>query len=175
MAIHHSLWGISKEHQDASSNCHVSKDAPNSNVGNCLVAVHCESGRAWVQIHGSVDDTRLILFYHDLVEDKLETRHPPVCQRYLTLSDPMDRNLPGASLHGSLQARILGWLAMPFSRGSSWPRDWTHKFYALAGGFIMTSTTWEAQAKAEDCAALAIWIPRAICTFKERESYWFYQ
>ena len=41
-----------------------------------------------------------------------------------TPCDPMDR-LPGSSVHGILQARILEWVAIPFSRGSSWPRDWT--------------------------------------------------
>ena len=34
-------------------------------------------------------------------------------------------SLPGSSVHGILQARILGWVAIPFSRGSSQPRDWT--------------------------------------------------
>ena len=33
-------------------------------------------------------------------------------------------SLPGPSVHGILQARILEWVAIPFSRGSSQPRDW---------------------------------------------------
>ena len=37
----------------------------------------------------------------------------------------MDYSLPGSSVHGILQARILEWVAMPFSRGSSQPRNWT--------------------------------------------------
>ena len=37
----------------------------------------------------------------------------------------MDYSLPGSSVHGILQARILKWAASPFSRGSSQPRDWT--------------------------------------------------
>ena len=37
----------------------------------------------------------------------------------------MDCNLPGSSVHGILWARILEWVAISFSRGSSWPRDWT--------------------------------------------------
>ena len=37
----------------------------------------------------------------------------------------MDRSLPGSSVHVILQARILEWAAMPSSRGSSWPSDWT--------------------------------------------------
>ena len=47
-------------------------------------------------------------------------------QLCLTLCDPMDCSHPGSSVHGILQARILEWVAMPFSRGSSQPRDQTH-------------------------------------------------
>ena len=36
--------------------------------------------------------------------------------------------MPGSSVHGILQARILEWVAISFSRGSSWPRDWTQLF-----------------------------------------------
>ena len=45
-----------------------------------------------------------------------------LCQ---ALYDPMDCSLPGSSVPGILQARILEWVANPFSRGSFWPRDWT--------------------------------------------------
>ena len=44
---------------------------------------------------------------------------------YLTLCDPMDCNPPSSSVHGILQARILEWAAISFSRGSSRPRDRT--------------------------------------------------
>ena len=40
--------------------------------------------------------------------------------------DPMDYSPPGSSIHRILQARILEWVANPFSRGSSQPRDRTH-------------------------------------------------
>ena len=43
-----------------------------------------------------------------------------------TLCDPIDCNPPGSSVHGILQARILEWVVIPFSRGSSRPRDQTH-------------------------------------------------
>ena len=43
----------------------------------------------------------------------------------LTLCDPMDCSPPGSSVHGNLQARILEWVVMPSSGGSSWPKDWT--------------------------------------------------
>ena len=45
---------------------------------------------------------------------------PPPC---LTLGNPMDYSLPGSSVHGILQARILEWVAISSSRGSSQPRD----------------------------------------------------
>ena len=47
-----------------------------------------------------------------------------VTQSCLTLCDPMDCSPPGSSLPGIFQARILEWVAIPFSRGPSWPRDW---------------------------------------------------
>ena len=40
-----------------------------------------------------------------------------------TLCDPIDQRLPGCSVHGILQARVLEWVAMSSSRGSSQPRD----------------------------------------------------
>ena len=48
-----------------------------------------------------------------------------VTQPCPTLWDPMDCSLPGPFVHGILQARILEWVGIPFSRGSSLPRDWT--------------------------------------------------
>ena len=44
----------------------------------------------------------------------------------------MNHSPPGSSVHGILQARILEWVAIPFSRGSSWPRDQT-KVFCIAG------------------------------------------
>ena len=41
------------------------------------------------------------------------------------LCNPMDCSLSGSFVHGIFQARILEWVAISFSRGSSWPRDWT--------------------------------------------------
>ena len=44
----------------------------------------------------------------------------------LTLRDSMDCSPPGPSIHGIFQVRILQWVSISCSRGSSWPRDWTH-------------------------------------------------
>ena len=63
------------------------------------------------------------------------------CEKYMlvqllqmcpNLGKPMDCDLPGSSVHGNFQATILEWLAISFSRGSSWPRDRTR----IAGGFF---------------------------------------
>ena len=47
-----------------------------------------------------------------------------VAQSFPTLCNPMDCSPPGSSVHGILQARILEWVAISFSRESSQPRDW---------------------------------------------------
>ena len=58
-----------------------------------------------------------------------------VAQSYLTLCDPMDCSPLGFSVHGTLQARILEWVAIPFSRVSSLPRDQTWVSHT-AGWFL---------------------------------------
>ena len=45
-----------------------------------------------------------------------------VAQSCPTVCHPMDCSPPGSSVHGLLQARV-GWIAILFSRGSSWPKD----------------------------------------------------
>ena len=56
-------------------------------------------------------------------------------QSRLTLYNLMDCSLPSSSVHGMLQAKILEWVAIPFSRGSSQPRDQTQESH-IAGGFF---------------------------------------
>ena len=58
-----------------------------------------------------------------------------IAQSCLTLYDPMDCSLPGSSVHGILQSRILEWVAMSSSRGSSQPRDQT-QVSCIAGRFF---------------------------------------
>ena len=60
-----------------------------------------------------------------------------------TLCDPMDYTLPGSSVHGILHARIREWIALPFSRGFSQPRDWT-QVSCIAGRFF---TVWATMLK----------------------------
>ena len=60
-----------------------------------------------------------------------------------TLYDPMDCTLPGSSAHGILQARVLEWVAISFSRGSSQPRDRTHVSW-IDGWVLYYWATWKA-------------------------------
>ena len=55
--------------------------------------------------------------------------HAKSLQPCPTLWDTMNCSPPGSSAHGILQARILKWVAMPWSRGSSRPKDWTFVSY----------------------------------------------
>ena len=55
---------------------------------------------------------------------------------------PRDYRPPGSSVHGILQARILEWVAISFSRGSSQPRDWT-QVSRIAGRFFAIWATKE--------------------------------
>ena len=62
-------------------------------------------------------------------------RNVKATQSCLTLCDPMDY-----AIHGILQARTLEWIAVPFSRGSSQPRDRTHVSH-IAGRFLNSWAT----------------------------------
>ena len=54
-----------------------------------------------------------------------EVKWSEVAQPCPTLCDPRDCSLQGSTVHGIFQARVLEWVAITFSRGSSWPRDRT--------------------------------------------------
>ena len=72
-------------------------------------------GGNWKQIKN-------VLKYWSVLRWKSESE---VAQSCLTLCDPVDCNLPGFSVHGIFQARVLEWVAISVSKGSSWLRDWT--------------------------------------------------
>ena len=70
-----------------------------------------------------------------------------VAQSCLTLCDPVaDCSLPGSSVQGILQARILGWAAISFSREFFQPRDRTHIFgvSSISRQILYQCATWEA-------------------------------
>ena len=88
---------------------------------------------------------------------KSPRREPDVCvcvcvcvcvraRSCLTLPDPMNCSAPGSTVHGVVQARILEWVAISSSRGSSKPRDQTRiSFISCVGRWILYHcATWEA-------------------------------
>ena len=77
---------------------------------------------------GLEDNTRnsVSSFLKDLRTAFHRESESEVAQSCLILCYPMDCSPPGSSVHGILQARVLEWVAISFSRGSSRPRDWTH-------------------------------------------------
>ena len=79
-------------------------------------------------------------FYFNVWVRKVKVKVAQLC---LTLCDPVDWSLPGSCVHGILQARILEWVAISFSRGSSRPRNWT-QVSCTAGRFFTFWTTREA-------------------------------
>ena len=66
-----------------------------------------------------------------------------VAQPCSSLCDTIDCSLPRSSVHGILQSRILEWVAVPFSRGSSQPRNWIG-VSCIAEGFFTSWATKEA-------------------------------
>ena len=80
----------------------------------------------WISIHSSSG--------HDYYPHLLMWLKVKVTQSCLTLCNPME-----CTVHGTLQAWILEWVAFPFSRGSSQPRDWT-QVSRIAGRFF---TSWD--------------------------------
>ena len=64
-----------------------------------------------------------------------------VTKSCLALCNSMDCSPPGSSIHGILQARILEWGVISFSRGSSWPRDQTQVSCMASRFFTVWATT----------------------------------
>ena len=71
---------------------------------------------------------------------KSEVKWSEVAQSCPTLCDPMDCSPPGSLVHGIFQAWILEWVAIPFSRGSSRPRDRTQVSHIVSKRFTVWAT-----------------------------------
>ena len=75
-----------------------------------------------------------MVVFSDFIDKEPACMHAKLLQSCLTLCDPMDCSPSGSSVHGILQARILEWVAILFSRGSSQPRDLTCVSYVSCIG-----------------------------------------
>ena len=90
------------------------------------------------------------------------------------LCDPIDCILPGSSVHGVLQIRILEWVAMPSSRGSSQPRDRT-QVLCIAGRFFnhlsyegSPSPTFFISSNVPSSNDYAVYLSREYCMLEEK-------
>ena len=87
--------------------------------------------------------------------ETLSTSFTMICHQVKSLSrvwlcDPMDCSSPSSSIHGIFQARVLEWVAISFSRGSSWPRDRT-QVSCIAGWRFTIWATREAHISSKSC------------------------
>ena len=96
------FWGHEGRHQ-----CHILGVKAQRTPGSWVVAPNLE-----------LPCLDLLVIVKESESENYVTRSCP------TLCDSVDCSPPGSSIHGILQARILEWVAISFSRGSSWPRDW---------------------------------------------------
>ena len=81
----------------------------------------------------------------------------------LTLCNSMDCSQLGSSVHGIFQARILQWVAISFSRGPSWPRDWTH-VSCIGWRILYHWATREAPVNISSSHFLFLWVTYKIWT-----------
>ena len=96
----------------------------------CRDHSRCWQGLQFLLLPSRVSFTKLHLILSYKVKMKML-----VAQSCSTLCDSVDCSPPGSSVHGIFQARVLEWVAISFSRGSSWPRDGTRVF-CRAGKFF---------------------------------------
>ena len=77
-----------------------------------------------------------------------------VAQSCPAFCNPMDCSPQGSTIHGIFQARILEWVVISFSRGSSWPRDQTHvsSISCIGRRVLYHWATWEAPRILEQAA-----------------------
>ena len=77
---------------------------------------------------------------HNVGRKQKKVEKSEVTQSCPTLCHPMDCSLPGSSIHGIFQARILEWVAISFSRRSSRPRHWTQVSHIVGRRFTIWAT-----------------------------------
>ena len=92
-------------------------------------------------------------------------------QSHQTLCHPMDSSTSGSSVHGILQVRILEWVAIPFSRGSSQPRNWTGVSY-IAGGYFPAWATREAPLVTNSSTSFSLTLSFTVYKFQVKPCWW---
>ena len=97
----------------------------------------------WPKLEYHKQQNKVVLDYNPRYNINVQESVHACAQLCPTLCDPMDCSPQGSSVHVILQARILEWVAIPFSRGSSRPRDQTQVSY-IGRWILYHWATWEA-------------------------------
>ena len=97
----------------------------NQSWGDCKISREPSSLIEWGWGWRQIEPIPVVLIFECTHEPWGVSVNVLVTELCLTLCSPMDCSPPGSSVHGILQAELLECVAIPFSRGSSWLRDWT--------------------------------------------------
>ena len=106
----------------------------------CSLTVFQADALSWYLVADSLGHLNPWLHILTAVKNWHMCMHAQLC---LTLCDPMDCSPPGSSVHGTVQARILEWVAISFCTGSSLSRDGTC-VPCIGRGIVYHWATWEA-------------------------------
>ena len=132
----HFHWLILESGSRASRSLHRSWEFWNWQHSSAPVYVQVLSVKASLPPPRNPSEIRVL--YHALLFSSFPIcSYCSVAQLYPTLCDLLGCSPSGSSVHGILQARLLEWVAILFSRRSSCPRDWT-RFSCIAGSFFTT-------------------------------------
>ena len=140
-------WSLPKTSKDRDQRASASGLVDTWRFGEVACLAYVETPRSCVLIHASPSasvppgSSWVISFYNKPVKVKKVT--VLVTQSCPTLCYSMDFSSPISSAHGILQARILDWVAIPFSKRSSQPRDWS-QVSSIAGRFFTVWATRQA-------------------------------
>ena len=123
--VHHQLWKLAQIHVHWVSDA-IQLSHPLSS--HYLILCHP------ILLHALLDCKEILV---KLIKIESES---DITQSCPTLCDPMECSLPCSSIHGIFQARVLEWIAISFSRGSSGPRDWTWVSHITGRHFTIWAT-----------------------------------
>ena len=104
------------------------------NDWNDLIASYCNGQLSHIKTSLKFKEAESFYDHPKDISQLLQSCAAKSLQSCPTLWDSMACSPPGSSVHGILQSRILEWVAISSSRGSSQPRDRTHIFYVSCIG-----------------------------------------
>ena len=124
--MQYDLWSYRKRLEDIDENKEEDHDSGDRGWSHIAISQeiprtprNCQKLRSREELSCGGLNRRLVLPTTILNLTSSEKVKVVIAQLCPTLYDPMDCRLPGSSVHGILQARILDWVAIPFSRGFS--------------------------------------------------------